>query len=547
MMGVAAIPFSHGPACVEKLFGMFAFALWDSEKRQLLLARDRVGIKPMYYRLTAESISFASEIKAILADPDAEPEIDPRVIDRFLTYFFVPGEETLFRGIRKLLPGHYMVVKDGRAETRQYWDLRFSPEPITEAKACEQLSELLEESVAAHMISDVPVGFLLSGGVDSTAMLSYAVGKTEYPLSSFTVGFSDPGVPDERPFARLAAQTFGTEHYELTISPQDFREFLPQYVWHMEEPVCEPPAVALYYVSRLAREHVKVLISGEGGDEAFAGYSNYRTMLWLERVKRISGPLKSAMAAGAKLLNLGFHSERVARYAPLINTPFEEYYYSRTSNPFRYFNSHASELYSHDFREHVDHEWSVTPSRALIGSDAPRDQLNRMLYVDAKTWLVDDLLVKADKMTMANSVELRVPLLDHRVLEFAASLPPNFKVHGFTTKYLAKKTLEKRVPQPILDRKKAGFPVPDASWLRGELRPWLLDVLLDRQTLQRGYFQRSAVEKLIAEDLRTRHYPKEIFSLAVLELLHRAFVPQQRGPRAPQPLPPPLAIAEKVQ
>lgn len=526
-----------GAECVQKLFGMFAFALWDDKKKELLLARDRVGIKPLYYRLTNSTLHFGSEVKTIFADPTVEAEVEPKVIDRFLTYFYVPGEETIWRGIRKLPPGHYMHVKKGRAEIRQYWNLHYDPKPISVAEAARKLDELLEDSVRGHMIADVPVGFLLSGGVDSTAMLNYAVGKTDKQLSSFTLGFDAPGITDERPYARLAAETYGSKHHEMTITAGQFQEFLPKYVWHMEEPVCEPPAIAMYYVSRLAKEYVKVLISGEGGDEAFAGYANYRTTLWLERLKRFCGPLKPALASGAKLLNdTIFHDERIARYAPMIKTPFASYYYSRTSNPFRYFALHSGELYTDDFASTVDKAWSSTVTRDLLGADAPTDHLNQMLYVDTKTWLTDDLLIKADKMTMANSIELRVPLLDHRVLEFAASLPTNFKVRGFTTKFMAKHTLEKRVPQAILNRRKTGFPVPYASWLRNELRPWLLDVLLDSRTVQRGYFQRGGIEKLIDADLHTGHYPKEIFSLAVLELLQRAFVRGTRSTAPSQPV-----------
>jgi asparagine synthase (glutamine-hydrolysing) len=515
----------HGPECVQKLFGMFAFALWDDRKRELLLARDRVGIKPMYYRLTNSTLHFGSEVKAIFADPTVTPEIDPRIIDRFLTYFYSPGEETIWKGIRKLPAGHYMHVKGSKAEIHQYWDLHYEPTRISVEEAAEKLNVLIDDSVRGHMIADVPVGFLLSGGVDSTAMLNYAVGKTDKELSSYTLGFHAPGITDERPYARLAAAAYGSKHHEMTISADQFRDFLPKYVWHMEEPVCEPPAIAMYYVSRLAKDYVKVLISGEGGDEAFAGYANYRTTLWLERIKKLCGPLKPALAAGATFLNnTVLHDERIARYAPMIKTPFASYYYSRTSSPFRYFTLHADELYTPDFAQSVDREWSSSVTREMLQNKAPREQLNQMLYVDTKTWLTDDLLIKADKMTMANSIELRVPLLDHRILEFAASLPTNFKVRRFTTKFMAKHTLEKRVPQAILNRRKTGFPVPYASWLRNELRPWLLDILLDKQTLERGYFQREGIEKLIDRDMQTGHYPKEIFSLAVLELLHRAFV-----------------------
>jgi len=513
-----------GERCVEKLRGMFAFGIWDGRNETLFLARDRVGIKPLYYTSTEKSLVFASEIKAILADPETKPEVSLDMIDRFLTFYYMPGDETLFRKIRKLPAGSYMIVRDGKVRIRQYWDLDFSTQKRTLREAEQEILNLLDESVRLHMISDVPVGFLLSGGVDSTAMLSFAVGKTDHPLSSYTVGFSDASVTDERPYARLAASKFGAEYHETTITARDFVDFLPKYVWHMEEPVCEPPAVALYYVSKLARDFVKVLISGEGGDEAFAGYPNYRTMLWLERAKSISGPFAGGLASIISAMNHIIRSDRVGYYAPLLKLPFDAYYYSRTSGPFQFFNRHADMLYTKDFAQHVSKQRSVAMAKHYMESAPRNDPVNRMLYVDTKTWLTDDLLLKADKMTMANSVELRVPFLDHKVLEFAASLPGSYKVRGLTTKYVAKNALAKRVPREILERKKVGFPVPYASWMRTSLKGWLHDVLLDRTTLARGYFQKRTIEKLLSEDLRCGAYSKEIFSLAVLELWHRVFL-----------------------
>src|SRR5205814_7905801 len=246
-------------------------------------------------------------------------------------------------------PGHYLIVRNSRPEIRQYWDLQFAASTITVSQAEEQLTAILEESSRLHMISDVPVGFLLSGGLDSTAMLSLAVGTTRRRLSSFTIGFADSSVTDERPYARLAAQQFGTDHHEMTISSRDFAEFLPHYVWHMEEPVCEPPAVAMYYVSKLAKQYVKVLISGEGGDEAFGGYQNYRNILWLERLKAGLGPLRSLTGRALLAVNSTLKSRAIAKYAPLFRLPFESYYYSRTSSPFSYFNVRAAEVYSNDF------------------------------------------------------------------------------------------------------------------------------------------------------------------------------------------------------
>ena len=260
-----------GPACLEKLRGMFAFAIWDEKNRTLFLARDRVGIKPLYYSLRRGLSPSASEIKALLVDPDVSREVAPEIIDRFLTFSYLPGEQTLFQDVRKLPPGHYLLARDGRCEIRKYWDLDFTKagKGLSQNEAERQLLDLLAETVDMHMIADVPVGVLLSGGVDSTAVLSFAVERTNKEVSTFTVGFSGREVADERPYARAAANRFGTEHRDITITAADFVECMPRYVWHMEEPVCEPPAIALYYVSKLARNHVKVLLSGEGGDEAF--------------------------------------------------------------------------------------------------------------------------------------------------------------------------------------------------------------------------------------------------------------------------------------
>jgi len=505
---------------------MFAFAIWDENNKTLFLARDRVGIKPLYYCLTTESLLFASEMKAILADSSVDRHIAPEIIDRFLTFLYVPGEETLLKGICKLAPGHYLLIRNGRPEIRQYWDLQFQkPERTPSLKDAEaQLLSMLAEVVEQHMIADVPVGVLLSGGVDSTAVLSFAMEKTCQEISSYTLGFSDPAVADERPYAKLAAETFGSRHYDMTITAKEFVDFMPRYVWHMEEPVCEPPAIAMYYISKLASEHVKVLLSGEGGDEAFAGYSNYRNIVWLERLKHVFPPVNDAVGRGFSCANSWVHSPRIAKYAPLMNVQFPNYYYSRTSTPFRYSGNGLGSLYNTDFAGSIDKERTTEPVRRLFSSVKDLGVLDQMLYIDTKTWLPDDLLIKADRMTMANSVELRVPLLDHKVLEFAASLPSHYKVKGFTTKRILKETLSKRVPRRILERKKAGFPVPYGSWLRNEFKDVTRSVLTDRKTIERGYFAKSAMEKLIENNLDEGTYSKEVFSLVTLELWHRTFL-----------------------
>ena len=516
----------YGEQCVTQLRGMFAFALWDARKKKLVLARDRVGIKPLYYVQTRDSLLFASEIKAFRADPSVQLELNRQAIDTFLTFLYVPGSETLFQNVRKLDPGHYLVMEDGNVKVSRYWDLKFTaPESNGHFRdSVEALQEMLKQTVRDHMISDVPVGVLLSGGVDSTALLSFAVHETQKKVSSFTIGFEGQNFADERPYARLAAKTFGSEHHEMTISAKDFLDFLPKYVWHMEEPVCEPPAVALYYVTKLASAHVKVLLSGEGGDEAFAGYQNYRNILWLEHLRAAGQPwtgLAARVFNGLGQVN-GF--KRFQKYSGMLKLPLENYYYGRTSGPSSFFNRNKATLYSTGFAQSVETSDSPQRMRELFGHVAGQPALNQMLYIDTKTWLPDDLLVKADKISMANSLELRVPLLDHKVLEFAASLPVNYKVRGFTTKYILKEAFKGRIPHQILHRRKTGFPVPVESWMNHDLKDFVCDVLLDPKTLQRGYFQRKFIEDLIADGPQGENRAADIFSLLTLELWHRQFL-----------------------
>jgi len=515
-----------GPECVAKLRGMFAFAIWDARKRALFIARDRVGIKPLYYCVTKDGLDFASEIKAILADPGVRPEVDPNGIARFLTFFYMPGAQTLFRNILKLEPGHYLLVQDGKVSIRQYWDLEFDPHPrngnFQASKAA--LVELLRETVRDHMIADVPVGVLLSGGVDSTALLSFVVEETGESVNTYTVGFEGEQFADERTYAKLAATKFGSRHSEMTITPKEFQDFLPKYVWHMEEPVCEPPAVALYYVTKLASQNVKVLISGEGGDEAFAGYQTYRNLIWLERLKKVGPPWTSAIAGVFDGLGHVPVLSRLQRYSQLMTVPLQDYYFSRNSSPATYFNRMRQHLCSASFQEATKSSDPAKPASDCFARVGGQNVLNQMLYVDSKTWLPDDLLIKADKITMANSLELRVPLLDHKVLEFAAALPQHYKVQGITTKRILKEAFEGRVPQEILDRKKTGFPVPVETWLKQDLKGYVQDILMDRRTIERGYFERGAIEGLLKDSAASGSNTHELFSLVTLELWHRQFL-----------------------
>ena len=538
---------------LSRIQGMFSFAIWDGRKQMLLLARDRVGIKPLYYTQTGKAFLFASEIKSLLVDPSVLCRLSARAIDRFLTYYYLPGNETLFEGIYKLDPGHYLTVHKGQITKRQYWDLRFevSPRWTRFDEAVEALQELLQRSVKDHMISDVPVGVLLSGGVDSTGLLRYAVEQSDRQIRTFTVGFEGEEFSDERPYAALAARRYGSLHQDITMSAKDFLDLLPKYTWHMEEPVFEPPAIALYFVSRLARESsVKVLLSGEGGDEAFGGYQIYRNLLLMEGLKSAFGPAKGLLRFGLQALGrVGW--KRVGRYGNLIDPTLAQYYFSRTATPDTPFNRLKPILYTKEFAGALSEEKSDSATRHLFEQFDGRSSLNCMLYVDTKTCLPDDLLVKADKMTMAASVELRVPLLDIQILEFAASLPPRFKVKGLATKRILKAALADSVPREILNRKKTGFPVPYDRWLKNELKDFVSETILNQNSQLTGYFTKDGLTKLLQTHQRGEGCSQEVFSLLVLELLSQQFVsgrslPQDNGQRVNWlPIQDRLALARK--
>lgn len=518
----------EGDRCVARFEGMFAFALWDSRRRRLLLARDRVGIKSVYYTLSNNVFLFASEIKSLLADPGVERTFNFKALDRFLTHYYLPGEETLLAGIRKLLPGHYLSIEDGKITTQQYWDLDLNAGRSTAGfdEAVVELQSLLRESVRDHLISDVPVGVLLSGGVDSSGVLSLAAGESSEPLHTFTMGFDQGrGFADERPYARAVSQRYATVHHEMSITAQQFRDFLPKYVWHMEEPICEPPAVALYFLSRLARESgVKVLLSGEGGDEAFAGYPEYRNFSRLEALKSAFGPARGLLRAGAAgFAALGWN--RVRRYAKLVDLDLPSYYYSRTSTPETAFNRLKQSLYSSQTMAQIGAVDQGEITRGFFKTAAGHSALEQMMYVDTKTWLPDDLLVKADKMTMATSVELRVPLLDTKVLQFAARLPEHYKLDAKGGgKRILKEAFRRALPPDVLSRKKAGFPVPYASWLQGELKDLVVDTLTASNAMLRQLFEPSSIRQLLAEHAQRGAYSKEIFCLLVLELWLQKFL-----------------------
>jgi asparagine synthase (glutamine-hydrolysing) len=513
---------------------MFALAIWDARRRRLLLARDRLGIKPLYYALSREALTFASEVKALLVWPDIPAEVDLAALDAYLSYFYVPAPKTIFRGVLKLEPGHLLVCEGGRVRTRQYWELAFRPEEgLSEDAWVERLRHSLRETVKLHLISDVPVGTLLSGGLDSTSILSLQHGLGASPLRSFTVGYQEDGLADERPYARLAASHFGAEHHEVVLEGAEFTSALTRCLWHLEEPLCELPAVALQAVCSLAARHVKVLLSGEGGDEAFAGYPNYRNGLLIEWCRRLPGPIRRALFAATlnvlpKRHGLGLKLEHLAY---LADFSLRERYHSRSTTPFAPFCRFKDELYRPEVQEAV-----LEARRGSDGLLDPRRHfaavrglhpLNQMLFVDIKTWLPDDLLVKADKMSMAASVELRVPLLDHVFVELAATVPPRLKLKHLRGKYILRRALSGLVPKAVLSRPKAGFIMPYGRWLTRS-RDDVREALCGRNSLCAGLIQRPFLERLMSEHWEEgRDHSSELFVLYALELWQRIFITKE--------------------
>ena len=467
----------EGDAFIKQLDGMFAFALWDRKNKRLILGRDRVGIKPLYYAHTSDGqLGFASELKALLEIPGISRTIDETALSHYLTFRYVPGTHSMFQGVCKLAAGHLIEASNGNVHApRPYWDLAFESQPERDDQAwIEDFDARLGQSVSSHMVSDVPVGVLLSGGLDSAAMVAYAREAGTRDLKTFSVAF-DVGEPyDERPFARQAARAFGTDHHEVVVSASDFARDLMDVVWHSDEPLADLATVPLYAVSRLAREHVTVLLSGEGSDELFGGYPGVEHLL--KRADWMAWP-----AALRRLASIPVHLyPEKARWARALAGRPQDFARNLGLTMTSVFDASEKAAIHAGSQNGISEAYT---DRVYEGVDTP-DPLNQILYMYAKTWLPDDLLAKADRMTMANSLELRVPFLDNNLIDFASGMPQRLKVRrersadGWQRKYVLRKALEGTVPQEIIDRPKQGFPVPAYGWLADELkgfaREWLM-------------------------------------------------------------------------
>jgi asparagine synthase (glutamine-hydrolysing) len=516
----------EGVECLRRLRGMFAFALWDAKRQTLFLARDRLGKKPLYYYHDRNVFLFASEPKAILQDPHVRAEADPEAIHHYLTYGYVPGAHSAFRGMRKLPPAHYLLVQQEAGHVHRYWSLRYQPKRHgSEAELGEELLALLEESVRLRLISDVPLGAFLSGGIDSSVVVALMRRLVSGPLRTFAIGFEQREY-DERSYARQVAQQFATDHHEFVVKP-DAASLLPRLVWHYNEPFADSSALPSFALCELTKQSVTVALNGDGGDEAFIGYDRYLGTVVASWYDRIPAPLRRAVMWSAGRLPLGVPKSfvyRLRRFAEALTLEPRRRY----GQWMVYFaNDQKHELYSADFAARLGSldSWSLLDA-AYAASDAP-SFLEATVHTDVQLYLPGDLLVKMDIASMAHSLEVRSPFLDHKVVEFAASLPPALKLRRLTQKYLVKKIMRNVLPNQILQRKKMGFGLPIDHWFRHELREMTYDVLLDSRARQRGYFRPDVIRRYIDEHVagKAQHHFR-LWNLLLLELWHRTFIDQ---------------------
>src|SRR5499426_3027877 len=516
----------EGERCVERLRGMFAFAIWDRLERRLFLARDRVGKKPLHYALAGRTLVFGSEIKSLMQHPGVKCEVNLRAISDFLSFGYVPDPATAFDGVNKLPPGHTLTFKDGLISARRYWDFNYSGdsgegdgrEPESrEEEYVERLRELIAESVRLRLESEVPLGAFLSGGIDSSVVVANMTREMGRPVKTFSIGFSESGF-DELRYARIAARRFGADHHEFVVTP-DICRLVEEVVWHHDEPFADVSSVPTYVVSKMARQHVTVALSGDGGDEVFGGYERYVVDQRRRRYERIPAFLRRALLRASRALPQGAYGKRFLRNIAL--EPAARYVDSVT-----YFDRDSQlNLFSEDARRSMAGYDPARRFERTFAATAARSRLERLLYLDSKTYLPGDILVKVDRMSMANSLETRSPLLDHRLIEFAQTIPASLKLRGLETKYILKRAAEGLIPEEIINRPKQGFDVPIRRWFNRELREMLDDTLRSARARERGDFNHRAVVAILDEHRRgVRDHARHLWGLLVLELWRRAFI-----------------------
>jgi len=485
-----------GEAVLDRLNGMFAMAIWDERDQSLRLIRDRLGVKPLYYFIDANRLIFASEIKAILTHPDVARDVEPRGLLNYFAYGHAVGEDTIYRGIRKLLPGHVMRAIGGRLDIASWWNpVPGTPTRMSEQECAAEVRRLLEDSVRLRMIADVPLGAFLSGGLDSSAVVAIMTRQMNRPVETFSIGFDFGAAFNELPDARRVSQHCGSNHHEVVVHARELADTLQTLVYHFDEPFGDAACFPTYLVSKLAREHVTVALTGEGGDELFGGYRRYPAARWLRLMRSatagLAGPMLAPMVGAIprfrrlkKLVEAASVADHVARYAGLLRVFNDEGLRGLVDARFE----QAALAY-----DGLDHY------RRYFHEARAGDEMNQYMYVDTKTWLADTYLEKVDKTSMAVSLEARVPLLDYRLVEFAMSIPSAYKVQGGVTKKVLRDAVRDLLPDHTMKKAKHGFAVPTDPWFRGELKTFAFDVLLDRRTRQRGYVRAAEVERLWQE------------------------------------------------
>jgi len=517
----------HGVDCLRFLRGMFAFAIWDGTRRRLFLARDRLGKKPLCYQQDAEAFRFASEVKAILQDSQVEALPDPSGIAQYLTFGYLPGPASAFQGVRRLPPAHYLVCENGRVEVVRYWRLRRErKEQRSEAEWCEALLARLEEAVRLRLVSDVPLGAFLSGGIDSSAVVALMSRVSHKPVKTFSIGFEEPEY-DELRYARQVAERFGTEHHELVVHP-DAMAVLPKLAWHYDEPFGDSSAVPTYYVAQMTRKYVSVALNGDAGDENFGGYDRYVANLLAASFDRWPGAglARDAIRRGLRLLpRRGRRTSLFSRGCRFLDglADSPERRYARWFCHF--YGDRKAELCTPEFLAAAGETDALEGLLALYRASDASDFGEATLGVDAALYLPDDLLVKVDIASMAHSLEARSPFLDHEFMEFAATIPFDLKIRGRVKKYILKRALTGLLPDEILHRPKMGFGVPIDHWLRRELREFAADTLLGPKAAGRGYFRQEMIRQMLDEHARGRanwHYL--LWTLLMLELWHRTYI-----------------------
>jgi asparagine synthase (glutamine-hydrolysing) len=507
----------RGEACVEALRGMFGFALWDEERRRLLVARDRLGIKPLYYGIVGGRLLVASELKAILQLPEVERRINWQSLAHYLAYGTSPPGDSFVQGIHKLEPGHRLRWEAGTAPVvERYWDVSFAPDPRrTEAETTEELRARLFESVRYHQVSDVPVGAFLSGGIDSSAVVAAMATTTAARIKTFSIGWREQDY-NELPYARLVAQRFGTDHHELVLEP-DVMELMEHLAWDLDEPFGDPSAIPTYMVSRLAAQHVKVVLSGDGGDELFAGYDKYVVESW-ERLGRVlPAPARAFLGALGRRWPEHLRGKNSLRHFSL---PTHERYLDAGT---LFTQDQRERLLTIEVRERIG-SYEVAQSRLARLAGWSGHWLSALQDLDLRHYLPLDILTKVDRMSMAHSLESRVPLLDHPFVEFAASIPARWKLHHGQTKYVFVNALRGLLPDEVLDRPKKGFGVPLGRWFRGSLRPMVRELLLSEAARRRGLFDPAAVGHLLSRHDEGRPLDVQLWTLMSCELWCRTFL-----------------------